>query len=444
MTVQAETPYDVAVLGAGAAGLLAAIRAAELGARVLLLEKNRKTGAKILISGGTRCNLTNARGLRNRSVVTGPIDPAYDPREARGAASIMTAFGPGGPFLRPALKAFSVEDSVSLFEDEGVPTTIEANGKIFPVSDRAVDVLEALMRRLSRSGATLSTLSPVQGIEWTESAGQPGFWITSNSSRFLARRVILAMGGQSFPGSGTTGDGFTIARQFGHTIIEPKPALVPLKVEPEWVAELRGIALQDVVARVIDAAERTLAERREAILFAHFGLSGPAILDVSGAVARSDKPNTLALRIDLAPNITEPALNDDLAQRARQGRPLVANLLPDFLPRRLADALVAHAKIPASRVGPDLSREERQRLVSAVKRLTLPITGTLGFAKAEVTCGGVSLDEVNPETLESRLQTGLYFCGEVLDLDGRIGGYNFQGAWSTGWLAGQCAVSSVQ
>ncbi len=440
----AEAPYDVAVLGAGAAGLMAAIRAAELGARVILLEKNRKTGVKILMSGGTRCNITNARGLRNRSVVTGPADPLYDPREARGAASIMAAFGPGGPFLRPALKAFSVEQSVSFFEAEGVATKIEGNGKVFPVSDRSVDVLEALLRRLERSGATLKTLSPVQSLEDSGNDAQRYFRVRTNDHEILAKNVILAMGGQSFPGSGTTGDGFAIARRFGHTIIDPKPALVPLRVAPEWVSDLRGITIPDVIARVVDASERTLSERREAILFAHFGLTGPAILDVSGAVARNDRPAELSLRIDFAPDLTEPKLNDDLAQRARQGRPLVANLLPEFLPRRLAEALITHAGVPAGRLGPELTRDERQRIVAAVKRLSLPITGTLGFAKAEVTCGGVSLEEVNPETLESLLKPGLFLCGEVLDLDGRIGGYNFQAAWSTGWLAGQIAAKPFQ
>jgi predicted Rossmann fold flavoprotein len=435
-----ETVWDVAVLGAGAAGLVAAIRAAELGAHVLLLEKNRRAGVKILMSGGTRCNITNARGLRNRSVVSGPIDPGYDPGKARGASSIVAAFGAGGPFLRPALKALSVEQSVALFESEGVATKIEANGKIFPVSDRAVDVLETLLRRLTRSGATLRTSSPACDLEPIATSVGPGFHIALDGSSLVARRVIVAVGGQSYPGSGTTGDGYAYARKFGHTVVEPRPALVPLGVVDSWVAELRGITVPDAVVRVVDADEQVVQERREAVLFAHFGLTGPAILDVSRAVARHDGP-PLRLRLDLAPQLHEEALHSVIAMRARQGRPRVVQLLPEHLSRRLAEALVAQADVPADRLGPELTRDERQRLVAAIKRLDLPIRGTLGFAKAEVTNGGVALAEVDPETLESRLQPGLYFCGEVLDLDGQIGGYNFQAAWSTGWLAGQSAAS---
>ena len=448
MSEAGEPVFDVAVLGAGAAGLVAGIRAAELGARVAVLEKNRRPGVKILMSGGTRCNITNARGLRNLRVVSGEVDPGYNPADARGAASIMAAFGAGGPFLRPALKAFSVEQSVSLFEAEGVATKVEANGKIFPVSDKAVDVLDALMRRLERSGATLFTHSPVSRVECTpvemESGTTQSFLIESESTRFRARRVILAMGGQSFPGCGTTGDGFAIARTLGHSIIEPRPALVPLKVGPEWVNQLRGITVPDAMVRVVDDADRSLMDRRESLLFAHFGFTGPAILDVSRAVARDETDGRLRLRIDFVPEMTEAHLNETVAQRARQGRPSVINLMPDALPRRLSEALLNHVGIPTDRTGPELTREQRQKVILSLKRLSLPITGTLGFAKAEVTSGGVSLEEVNPETLESKIQPGFFFCGEVLDLDGRIGGYNFQAAWSTGWLAGQEAAKPIE
>jgi predicted Rossmann fold flavoprotein len=424
--------YDVAILGAGAAGLLAAIRAAERGRRVILLEKNRRPGVKILMSGGTRCNITNARGLRDRRVVSGPIDPAFDFRQARGAASIVQAFGAGGPFLRPALRALGVEATVALFEAEGVATKIEANGKVFPVSDRAVDVLDALLRRLRRSGAEVRTECPALGVE---PAGA-GFAVSTPEGPIHAHRVIVAVGGRSYPGSGTTGDGYAIAQRFGHTLNDPRPALVPLKIDVDWVAELRGLTVPDAVAAVLDPEGRVLQERREAVLFAHFGLTGPAILDVSRAVARHDGPERLTLRLDLAPGIRAEDLDRHLATASRSGRPLVANLLPEAIPRRLALALLGAAGVPTDRVGPDLGRDERRRIVDVVKALRLPVAGTLGFAKAEVTSGGVALDEVDPETLESRLQPGLYFIGEVLDLDGPIGGYNFQGAWSTGWLAG--------
>jgi predicted Rossmann fold flavoprotein len=432
-TIAVPTVFDVAVLGAGAAGLFAAIRAAERGRSVVVLEKNRRPGVKILMSGGTRCNLTNARGLRNLRVVSGPIDPAYDPRQARGARSIVAAFGPNGPFLGPALRAFTVEQTVAFFEAEGVATKVEGNGKVFPVSDRAVDVLGAIVRRLERSGAELRTECPATAIEPRDG----GFAVATPRGETVARRLILAVGGQSYPGSGTTGDGYAFARRFGHTIVEPKPALVPIRVSGDWVAELRGVTIPDAAASVVAGSGATLAERREAVLFAHFGLTGPAILDVSRAVARHEGADAMRLRLDLLPETKAEALDARLASGSRAGRPVVAKLLPEPIPRRLADALVAQAGIPADRVGPELSRDERRRLVAAAKGLSLPIAGTLGFAKAEVTSGGVALREVDPETLESRACPGLHLAGEVLDLDGLIGGYNFQAAWSTGWLAGE-------
>lgn len=432
MSPKAER-FDVAILGAGAAGLFAACRAAERGRSVILLEKNRRPGVKILMSGGTRCNITNARGLRHLGVVSGPIDPAYNPNQGRGARSIIQAFGPNGPFLRPALRALGVEETISLFEAEGLVTKVEANGKIFPLSDRATDVLNAILRRLERSGAILQTNTPALGVEHQGDR----FIVSLPDSSIEADRLILAVGGQSYPGCGTTGDGYAIARRFGHTIIEPKPALVPLRVQADWVGALKGLTLPDIVAAVLDPAGRVLAERRESLLFAHFGLTGPAILDVSRAVARAKAATKLRLRLDLIPDQKLEALDQQIAKASRIGRPLVANLLPNAIPRRLADVLLQTAGIPPNRIGPELSKEERRRLVQTIKALTLPITGTLGFAKAEVTSGGVCLEEVNPETLESRLQPGLYLAGEILDLDGLIGGYNFQAAWSTGWLAGE-------
>ena len=424
--------FDLAVLGAGAAGLFAAIRAGETGKRVILVEKNRRPGVKILMSGGTRCNLTNARGLRNLRVVSGPIDPIYDPREALGARSIMAAFGENGKFLAPSLRSLSVESTVAFFEGEGVPTKVEGNGKVFPVSDKATDVLDAIVRRLGRSGAVLVTNRAVTGVEPIDG----GFAVMATGGTVQARKVVVAVGGQSFPGCGTTGDGYAIARRFGHAIVEPRPALVPLSLDADWVPGLRGLTIPDLVASIRNKAGKVLLQRREAMLFAHFGLTGPAILDVSRAVARHDGVDRLDLVLDFLPDATSESIEEALRDAARAGKRAVAGLLPDVIPRRLAEILLRSASIPLDRTGPELSKEERRRLVHALKSLSIPVTGTIGFAKAEVTSGGVSLAEVDPETLESRLHPGLHFAGEVLDLDGLIGGYNFQAAWSMGWLVG--------
>jgi predicted Rossmann fold flavoprotein len=435
--------YDLAVLGAGAAGLMAATRAAECGARVLLLEKNRRPGVKILISGGTRCNITSARGLRRLDVISGTIDPAYDSASSRGIRAIQQAFEPNSAFLGPALRRFDVDATVRMFEAEGVATKVEKSGKIFPVSNRAVDVLEALVRRLGRSGAVLRCLSPallIDRIE-TEPSGKSAFALSLPDATISARRVIVTVGGASYPGCGTTGDGYRIAERLGHTIIAPNPALVPLRVAADWVSGLKGVTLPDVVASICSSDGALLEQRREAVLFAHFGLTGPAILDISRAVARASNTERLTVKLDMVPDLSREEVDRRLQAACRQGRRPVVALVPAELPGRLAECLLPAAAIPVDRLGPDLSRDERHRLVDVLKSLALPVAGTLGFEKAEVTSGGVALDEVDPKTLESRLVRGLYFAGEVLDLDGKIGGFNFQAAWSTGWLAGETAAA---
>jgi predicted Rossmann fold flavoprotein len=213
-----------------------------------------------------------------------------------------------------------------------------------------------------------------------------------------------------------------------------------LRIAGTWVTGLKGLALPDVVASIHDSSGTMLQKRREALLFAHFGLTGPTILDVSRAVARADDEKRLTLRLDLLPSRSPEALDQQLQSACRHGRHAVAGLMPAELPRRLAECLLSVAAIPLDRAGPELARDERLRLVATLKRLELPIEGTLGFAKAEVTTGGVALDQVDPTTLQSRLVPGLHFAGEILDLDGLIGGFNFQAAWSTGWLAGEMAA----
>lgn len=413
------TSWDVAIVGGGPAGLMAAARASERGRKVILLEKNREPGVKVLLSGGTRCNLTHAT-------------------DARG---IVEAFGPPGRFLHSALAALGPDQVVELFEAEGVPTKIEPGGKVFPCSDRASDVRAALVGRARRGGATLAMSEPLLDI----SPNNSGFRLLTPQRPIDARKVLLATGGQSYPACGTTGDGYRWAAALGHRIISPHTALTPITTHAPWVLALQGITLPDVFVEVLDPAAsgqsrkaKCLASRRGSMLLTHFGLSGPVILDVSHAVSGSLRPNTLLLRCDLMPDVSTEALDARLAQEIpAAGKRRVASLLEPWLPRRLCETLVVLAGMPPERSAAEFSKTERRQLVQTVKRIDIPVAGTMGFRKAEVTAGGVALDEIDSRTMQSKLVPNLYVAGELLDLNGPVGGYNFQAAFSTGWLAGE-------
>lgn len=414
--------WPVVVAGAGAAGLMAAIRAAERGRKVLLLEKNARAGVKILMSGGTRCNITHA--CDNRGIVA--------------------EYGEQGPFLHSALAALSVEDTLHFFHAAGVATKVESTGKVFPVSNKATDVLAALERRLQTSGAAFATAEPLQSLSLpspsTRGRGAGGegaeFHLTTPRRAIVAEKLILTTGGQSYPGSGTSGDGYRWLAELGHSIVEPRPALTPITVHDEWVKQLSGITIPDVAVRILDG-KLPIATRRGSFLFTHFGLSGPVVLDVSRAVSRHPTPQSLQLECDFLPAVSLNGLIEELKQRSTTaGRKLLAAILPESLPTRLHEALVAQANVRLDRKAAELTKIERAALVAAYKSQTIRIAGVRGFKQAEVTAGGVSLDEVDSRTMQSKLVPGLYLAGEILDLDGPIGGYNFQAAWSTGWLAG--------
>jgi hypothetical protein len=432
---------------------MAACQAAQRGRKTLLLEKKRRPGTKLLLSGGTRCNLTHAT-------------------DARG---IVAAFGDQGRFLHSALAALGPEAVVALFEAEGVATKIEDGGKVFPRSDRAGDVLAALLARLRCTPCTIALDEPV--VEIRRHAA--GFQLLTARRTLLAQSLVLATGGRSYPESGSTGDGYLWAAALGHTIITPHPALVPVITHARAVLALQGITLADAGVSVLElpddprcataglpssakgtagqaghrakhgrgtrhfaSASRPacLARQRGAILFAHFGVSGPAVLDVSRAVSGHPRPDTLLLRCDFLPEVKQQSLESALQEECGgAGRRLAVGLLAQRLPQRLAEAVAEQAGLASGRRAAELSRSERHNLARTAKQFDIPLAGTLGFRKAEVTAGGVSLAEVDSRTMQSRLAPGLFFAGELLDLDGPIGGYNFQAAFSTGWLAGKNA-----
>jgi predicted Rossmann fold flavoprotein len=337
---------------------------------------------------------------------------------------------------------------VKLIEDEGVATKVEETGKVFPVSNRATDVLDALMRRLNRSGAEMALSTPITAIQRDEN----GFRVDSSphapreesvsrseTTTMSAPAVILTTGGQSYPGSGTTGDGYAWAAAFGHTIVPPRPALVPLTTDAPWVRDLSGITIPDVATSLYSLRDKQpLDQRRGSLLFTHFGLSGPVILDISRTVTAAADPRVLELACDFLPDMRADLLDAQIREScAKDGKKQIGAILAPELPRRLVEQLVQLAGLPVELKAAELSKKGRADLVAALKQMRIPLTGTRGFAKAEVTAGGVALSEIDSRTLQSKLVPGLYFAGEILDLDGPIGGYNFQAAFSTGYLAGQ-------
>jgi len=410
-----STDWDVVVVGAGAAGLMAAYRAASRHRNVLLVEKNRKTGVKILMSGGTRCNLTHNTDRKG----------------------IVAAFGKNGKFLHSALAALSPDDVVKLFNSLGVETKIESTGKIFPSSDRSVHVRDALVRLLEQTSCALQIESPIRNICFEHGR----FQLETELQNLSSEKVIVTCGGQSYPRCGTSGDGYPWAEAFGHTIVSPIPALAPVVLNELWPRELSGITLDDVEVSVLNGENKILEKRRGSFLFTHTGCSGPSAMNVSRAIERH-RGEHLNLRLDFIPNVNEERLWEQIwQQRGQSGTQTVGQLFAQnglsSLPRRLIERILVAANTSIDERAAEVGKSKLRTAVRMAKSTLVKIGGTRGFDKAEVTSGGVNLKEVNSSTMESKLQPGLFFAGEILDLDGPIGGFNFQAAFSTGWLAGE-------
>lgn len=406
---------DIAIVGCGAAGLMASIWAAHADPRlrVIGLDSARILGAKILVAGGGRCNITHD--------VVRPEDFNAESR----------------PAVRNILAEFPVERTVEFFRDLGVELKREPGGKLFPVSDSARTVLDALLREVCALGVTL--VHP-RRVEMVEHDGHEFRIVGAEGSEAVrARRLILATGGRSLPRTGSDGHGYTLARALGHTVTETFPALVPLTLPREYfLCALSGVTLEAELELRGPTGAR-LAIERGPILLAHFGLSGPGTLDISRHVIAAG--GGAALTACWVPGWTPQIADETIRGLSAQASPL--RWLAERIPERLARALFEHAGIdPASR-SHQLRRERRVALADALTRLPLPITGDRGFGHAEVTAGGVPLREVRLATMESRVCPGLYLCGEILDVDGRIGGYNFQWAWATGYLAGRGAAAGL-
>ncbi|MEC9048090.1 MAG: NAD(P)/FAD-dependent oxidoreductase [Planctomycetota bacterium] len=398
------------VVGGGAAGLMAAFQAAARGRRTVLLEKNQRPGLKILISGGGRCNLTTTR--------EGPdLEAQYGKRRGR--------------FLRHALRSFPPAALRAFIEDAGVPLREEDLEKLFPVSQKAKDVVDALLRRCLDVGVQLVREAPASEV----ALGGERFVVATPRGRFTAPSVVLATGGLSYPRTGATGDGYAWCRAFGHTITATFPALAPLRVDEAWVHDLQGIVLDGVDIACLGADGKETLRRRRPILFTHKGLSGPAPMDLAGDV--EEQRGAAQARFDFAPESHREQLEQEwLAAAKEHGARRVDSLLPRRLPERMRAALVAASGASAETTLAGLPKAARRRLLEAVKDLRVPAKESLGYGAAEVTRGGVALTEIDAKTMESKLQPGLFLCGELLDIDGPIGGFNFQAAFATGRLAG--------
>ncbi len=476
---------EVLVIGGGPAGLLAAIAAARMGAKVVLLEKNKMLGRKLRITGKGRCNITN----------TGDI-PAF-----------ISQFGEQGPFLYSAFSRFFHEDICRLLTEEGVELKTERGGRVFPASDQAADVAAALENAAQKAGVEIRKGCKVQGLLLEELSqgtaddlpsdpaavsppdrkskkGQgkqkekPSYRVKGvrlydawDDLEIRAQAVILATGGKSYPLTGSTGEGYGWAQGAGHRIVEPRPALVPLESSTGWVAALSGLTLKNVKASLWASESgpeagaecgsecsfqyssqcssdspgnpRLLASFQGEMLFAHFGLTGPIILSLS-RYYRQEMAGSAKVLIDLKPALSHEVLDKRLQRDFLQyQKKQLVNAMTDLLPRALIPVVIAEAGLEETQPVAELTKEQRLALGKVLKALPVAITGTRPMEEAIVTAGGVALAEVQPKTMASKKAAGLYLAGEILDIDGFTGGYNLQAAFSTGWVAGESAAFSL-
>ncbi len=411
---------DVVVIGAGPAGIMAALTAVKNGVQVILTERNRDIGKKLLITGAGRCNLTNQTDIEE----------------------FIRNIPGNGRFLYSVLQSFGPNELIDFFSKElRVPLKIERGRRVFPDTDQARDIVNALAGAIKKVGVKLVTETRVTRIKVDDKNHVAG--ITCEDGRVMeTKSVIIATGGFSYPGTGSTGDGYRLAQRLGHTVIEPLPSLVPLESVEDWPKQLQGLSLVNVSVSCFERGVKLEAGFGE-MLFTHFGISGPVVLSLSRIIVPKvlKEPGSVTMVIDLKPALSETEL-DLRVQRdfAKYSRKIYQNSLDDLLPQKLIPVIIELSAINHLKPVHQITREERQRLVKLIKELTLTIARPRPVAEAIVTMGGVNTREINPKTMESKLVPGLYFAGEVVDVDGYTGGYNLQIAFSTGHAAGRAAA----
>jgi predicted Rossmann fold flavoprotein len=406
----------VIVVGGGAAGLMAAGQAAAAGADVLILEKMKRPGRKICITGKGRCNITNIAGIKE----------------------FIDHFGSNGRFLRQAFSRFFAPELMAFLEQQGLELVSERGGRVFPASGKAPDVVKTFQQWLQKYGVKINTSAKVE-LLLTTNGHVSG--VLCDEEALGCDAVILATGGASYAATGSTGDGYRLAASVGHTIIPIRPALVPLEIAGDLTAPMDGLDLRNINVRLIINGKRCRQAFGE-MSFTKFGVTGPVILTLSGEVVDGlRREDRITLSIDLKPALDEQKLDArllrDLESRSKEQ---IHSILRGLLPREMIPVCLKLTEIPADRLGGQVTAKERKRLKTWLKDFRLEVSGHRSFTEAIITAGGVDLKEVEPRTMESRKAPGLYLAGEVLDIQGDTGGYNLQAAFSTGWLAGRSAA----
>jgi predicted Rossmann fold flavoprotein len=409
--------YDVAIIGGGPAGIMAAIQAGAKGVKVLIIEKNNTLAKKLLITGRGRCNIT---------------------QNQPDAKELVKKIGKNGKFLFSALAAFGPMETMEFFQKRGLALKTERGGRVFPKSDRSMDILRVLTQELLKYKVTIEYEAVLEKILHT-SHRITGIRLKGKTIR--ARNYILATGGKAYPLTGSTGDGYGYALELGHRIVQPRPALVPLKIKENWVGDLQGLSLKNVAIGIFQGNKKQESRFGE-MLFTHFGLTGPIILDVSKSVGQLLEKGEVKIKVDLKPALDfekmETRLKRDFIEFSNKN---FENYLPELLPKKMIAVLINLASIDGQKKIHSITKIERKKIIQIIKGLEITVEGLLGFEQAIITSGGVDIKEVDSKTLRSKIIENLYLAGEVLDLDGPTGGYNLQICWSTGYAAGKNAAA---
>lgn len=413
--------WDVAVIGGGPAGMMAAGRAAEKGAKVILIEKNARLGEKLLITGGGRCNVTNAE---------------FDNRK------LLEKFKDSNKYLFSAFSKWSVKETLDFFHGKKMDTKVEALQRVFPVSDKAESVWNVLVEYMKENKVTVLSKSPVVGFETEEKDGEKNIVAVKikggkTIERICAKNFILATGGLSRPETGSTGDGFKWLKDIGHTVVPPDPSLVPVTLKDKWAKKLQGVVLQNIKISLFQNNVKQ-SSKLGRILFTHFGISGPTILNMSREISELLKYGEVMIYLDLLPTLAYDQLNSKLQEVFKEhSNKKFKNSLGNLVPPAIVPIIVELSKIDPETSTNSVTREERLYLVKLLKAIPLEVEGLLGVEKAIVTSGGVSLDEVDFKTMSSTLYPNLFLIGDILNIDRPSGGYSLQLCWTTGYLAGE-------